>query len=66
MSKTEKVFWGILLFLAGAIIGAVAYAVFCPPRTIDHTDCRDNGMSIQADGNKVTTTYMPALDKCSS
>ena len=65
MTKVEKVFWFVLLFLAGAIIGAVAYAVLCPPHTTPKTtDCEKNGTSIQVTEDTIYTSYVPALDEC--
>lgn len=62
MNKTEKVFWGVLLFLAGAAIGAMAYAIIVPPKTVSER-CND-GRSTQTENGVEHKTYIPALDNC--
>lgn len=62
MSKTEKVFWGVLLFLAGAAVGALAYAILAPPK--QKVECNETGRSTQVENEVEYKTYIPALDKC--
>lgn len=61
--KAEVTFWMVILFAVGVIIGAVAYAVLCPPRESKRS-CSENGKSVQVEGTKRITSYIPALDKC--
>lgn len=62
MNKAEKVFWGILLFLAGMMVGALAYALLMPPKRTEK--CTETGRSSQVVGDNVYYTYLPELDKC--
>lgn len=62
MSKTEKVFWGVLLFLAGAAVGALAYAILAPPR--QSVECKETGRSTQTVDGVGYKTYIPELNKC--
>lgn len=62
MNKTEKVFWGVLLFLAGAAVGALSYAILAPPR--QSAECKETGRSTQVENGVEYKTYIPALDKC--
>lgn len=62
MNKAEKVFWGVLLFLAGAAVGALAYAILAPPR--QSVECKETGRSTQVIDGMEYKTYIPALDKC--
>lgn len=60
MSKTEKVFWGILLALAGIIIGMLAVSFLQAP---SKRTC-DNGISEQIEDGVKKKTYIPANDTC--
>lgn len=62
MSKTEKVFWGVLLFLAGAAVGALVYAILAPPK--QKVECNETGRSTQVIDGVEYKTYIPANDKC--
>ena len=62
MGKAEKVFWGVLLFLAGAVAGALTYALLTPPK--QKTECNETGRSTQVIDGVEYKTYIPALDKC--
>lgn len=62
MSKAEKVFWGVLLSLAGVAVGALAYAILAPPR--QSVECKETGRSTQVVDGMEYKTYIPALDKC--
>ena len=62
MSKAEKVFWGVLLFLAGMMVGALVYALLTPPKKVEK--CEETGRSTQVVGDNVYYTYLPELNKC--
>lgn len=62
MSKAEKVFWGVLLFLAGAAVGALSYAILVPPK--QKVECNETGRSTQVIDGVEYKTYIPANDKC--
>ena len=62
MSKAEKVFWGVLLFLAGAVVGALAYALLTPSK--QKVECNETGRSTQVIDGAEYKTYIPANDKC--
>ena len=62
MNKTEKVFWGVLLFLAGVAVGALSYAILAPPR--QSVECKETGRSTQVENGVEYKTYIPANDKC--
>lgn len=61
-TKAETVFWIVLSFFAGAVIGALAYAFMMPPKTT--VECKDNGRSTQVKDGVEYHTYIPALDNC--
>lgn len=62
MSKREEIFWKVLVFFAGVMIGAMAYAILVPARTTKEK-C-SNGRSTQVQQGVEYKTYMPALDNC--
>ena len=59
MKKLEKVFWGVLIFGCGMIVGAVLYAIGTPRKV----ECNSGIIEEIKDGKKVRT-YLPALDTC--
>lgn len=67
MNKSEKVFWTILVFLTGLVLGAVIWSILEPP-VLEEQACTHNGksMQIEQDGDDIIVydTYIPALDEC--
>ena len=62
MNNVEKAFWGVLIFLAGAAIGAIVYAILVPPKKAQ--DPCNSGRSTQVQNGVEYKTYIPALDNC--
>ena len=62
VNNVEKAFLVVLIFLAGAAIGAIVYAILVPPRKVQ--DPCDSGRSTQVQNGVEYKTYIPALDNC--
>lgn len=60
MSKAEKIFWGLLIILAGAVLGMIAASFTVSP---SKKNC-DNGISYQVENGVHKKTYIPANDTC--
>lgn len=61
MSKAEKIFWVVLIFVTGIVMGVIVQILVSPAKA---TPSCEDGHSTQVENGTIYKTYVPALDNC--